>query len=570
MSGFSRFFKKYEWYIVSSAVIISWLLGFIGFVQYFHLHETQVSIADTIYITIQLYTLESGFVDPPMPLILDIARFMAPFSLAMAAIMTILWFARNQFKIYRLSHIKKHIVLFGTDLTGSYLIRNIINSGKKVVVIGNRKDLSEEDLQNENIFFIEGKADDIELHKKARIEFSEKTFYAAQDNNINISAALLSAQYIENCISKTQVNGYTHISSLSTIEKLQNLDYFQKSIIDRNKASRLDIQFFNIYERAARIIMRDYSPDSYFDLHSPDSEAANIFIAGLSHLGKSLILQLARMCHFGNLKKVRVIVWDKDVNILKEFLSEYPELDKILEIKYISDISADHNGLLIDKVQELPKMIYLCSDDNTVSLNILSSLETYYISMKCNVVICHQQESDFLNNYKGKNIFHFNLKEETLTLDSIAKSEIDLLARVIHNDYLNEERKKKTHDPQMASHQEWENLNEPDRNQNRNQADHIWIKLRAIDPEYKTGSNNAPDFKNLENTETIEKLSEMEHLRWMAHKQLNGFKFGKVRDNDKKLHPNIIPYEELIEEDKQKDRDTIVNIPVLYQSLQKT
>ena len=496
MGTFSRFFKKYEWYIVSITVIISWLLGFIGFIQYFNIHELQVSIADTMYITLQLFTLESGFVDPPVPLILDIARFMAPLSLAMAAIMIFLRVARNQFKGYRLNRIKDHIVLFGTDLTGNYLIRNIISNGKEVVVIGNKTDLSDKDIQDENIFFVEGKADDIELHKKARIEFAKKAFYASHDNNTNISAALLSAQLIENCSSNTQVKGYTHISSLNTIEKLQNLDYFQNSVIDSNKASRLDIQFFNIYERAARIIMKDFSPDMFYDFHKSDSDAAQIFIAGLSHLGKSLIIQVARMCHFGNLKKVKLIVWDKDVNTFNEFLSDYTELGKILDITFISTITANHEGLLIGEKYELPKMIYLCSDDNTISLNNLSSLETYYLTGNCKVVICHQQESDFLNNYKGENIFHFNLKEETLTLDAITKSDIDKLAREIHNHYLAKEKENGTLDPAMASHQEWEVLNEPDRNQNRNQADHIWIKLRAMDPDYANDDTRNPDFSS--------------------------------------------------------------------------
>ena len=87
--------------------------------------------------------------------------------------------------------------------------------------------------------------------------------------------------------------------------------------------------------------------------------------------------------------------------------------------------------------------------------------------------------------------------------------------------------------------------------------------ISAVFPDEKA------DEVGLGKVEIIEKLSEMEHLRWMAHKRLAGFILGKEKDNDKKIHPDLIPYAELEPEIKQKDRDTIFNIPELYQSLQK-
>ena len=41
---------------------------------------------------------------------------------------------------------------------------------------------------------------------------------------------------------------------------------------------------------------------------------------------------------------------------------------------------------------------------------------------------------------------------------------------------------------------------------------------------------------------------------------MNGWKFAKTRDDQKKLHPNMIPYSELSEADKQKDRDSVLKM----------
>ena len=55
----------------------------------------------------------------------------------------------------------------------------------------------------------------------------------------------------------------------------------------------------------------------------------------------------------------------------------------------------------------------------------------------------------------------------------------------------------------------------------------------------------------------------VEHRRWMAHRYLNGWSFGERRDDRHKLHPSLITWEALSETEKQKDRDTILRLPVL-------
>ena len=53
-------------------------------------------------------------------------------------------------------------------------------------------------------------------------------------------------------------------------------------------------------------------------------------------------------------------------------------------------------------------------------------------------------------------------------------------------------------------------------------------------------------------------LAEAEHNGWMVERMLSGWTYGRVRDNDKKKHPLLIPYNQLSESDKDYDRHTIV------------
>lgn len=43
------------------------------------------------------------------------------------------------------------------------------------------------------------------------------------------------------------------------------------------------------------------------------------------------------------------------------------------------------------------------------------------------------------------------------------------------------------------------------------------------------------------------------HESWLAEKEANGWKYGPLKDPDKKEHPCFVPYEELPAEQKAKD-----------------
>ncbi|RLN96779.1 hypothetical protein BBJ28_00007211 [Nothophytophthora sp. Chile5] len=53
-----------------------------------------------------------------------------------------------------------------------------------------------------------------------------------------------------------------------------------------------------------------------------------------------------------------------------------------------------------------------------------------------------------------------------------------------------------------------------------------------------------------------ELLSQHAHEVWSVGRVQQGWRWGEKRDNDAKLHPDLVPYEDLSEQDKQYDRDT--------------
>ncbi len=62
-----------------------------------------------------------------------------------------------------------------------------------------------------------------------------------------------------------------------------------------------------------------------------------------------------------------------------------------------------------------------------------------------------------------------------------------------------------------------------------------------------------------------EKLAENTHDVWAKGRIEQGWKYGETRDDEKKLHPCLIPYSELPESEKEYDRNTAIEtIKLIY------
>ena len=59
-------------------------------------------------------------------------------------------------------------------------------------------------------------------------------------------------------------------------------------------------------------------------------------------------------------------------------------------------------------------------------------------------------------------------------------------------------------------------------------------------------------------TPLIEALAENVHETWAKGRMDAGWTYGLVRDDTKKQHPCLVPYEDLPEEEKEYDRNTSI------------
>ena len=57
----------------------------------------------------------------------------------------------------------------------------------------------------------------------------------------------------------------------------------------------------------------------------------------------------------------------------------------------------------------------------------------------------------------------------------------------------------------------------------------------------------------------VEQMAKNVHEVWAAGRITDGWMYGKKRDDEKKTHPCLVPYEELPESEKEYDRQTAIS-----------
>ncbi len=114
---------------------------------------------------------------------------------------------------------------------------------------------------------------------------------------------------------------------------------------------------------------------------------------------------------------------------------------------------------------------------------------------------------------------------------------------------------------------DFEDLPDEIRSSNIDNAFHIPAKLLSIGYRIKPVSPGRKPLALHLDTDEIETMAMVEHLRWCWDKRLNGWVPGKSKNTKRKTHPDIIPYDKLIEQEKDKDRELVRLIPALLQDI---
>jgi RyR domain. len=128
--------------------------------------------------------------------------------------------------------------------------------------------------------------------------------------------------------------------------------------------------------------------------------------------------------------------------------------------------------------------------------------------------------------------------------------DIEKLAKAIYEDYV--KNMIASGNVNALSAVLWKKLPDEFKESNRNAARSFKEKLNSVGYDIASADSRYPAAGCFDEA-IILKLAKAEHDRWMNEKLANGWIYAPIRDNAKKHHPMLIPYEELPLEEQKKD-----------------
>jgi hypothetical protein len=560
--------RDLQWPFLGGAALAALVLGFVGFSKYFVALGQKRPFSNLVYLAIQLFVLESGSVPGPVPWELDTARFLAPLVAGSAALKGLALVFRDQLQLLRLRLSAKHTVICGLGRKGLRLLREYRLRNDRVVVI--EKDARNaylDDARDLGAIVLIGDASDPEVLRRARCPRAARLISVCGSDGINAEVAVQARRLVP-ANRKTALTCGVHIVD----PRLCNLLAGQEIGTRATEAFRLE--FFNVFEVGARSWLDEHPP---FSREGGDAiSRPHLLVVGAGSLGESLLVQASRAWDLSPRKpgeRLGLTIVDRLAESKRDHLVlRYPSLEKSCDLAALQmDVGSPQfeqaDFLFGDGAKGDVTSAHICLDDDSLGLLAALSLRRRLRDPGVSIVVQSTHEDGLprlLQEDPGRSphqaaIHSFDLLGRVCLVDLALGGARESLARAIHEDYVREQRKIGQSPGTNPSLVSWEDLPETLKESNRSQADHIGTKLKAVGCAIEVAADwrEAPvTFSDAE----IELMAMMEHDRWVRERRRGGWRSGPKDVNNRKT-PYLVPWEELSEDLKERDRFFIRGLP---------
>jgi hypothetical protein len=315
----------------------------------------------------------------------------------------------------------------------------------------------------------------------------------------------------------------------------------------------VDLFAFSEADAIARSIMVRHPPFLLAGLCGASS--VHVVILGFDGLGQELARDVALNARAMDLGRPRVTVIDHEAALASRgFLHRHPEFRQICDLEVFTHLGEARFG---DAGAEHPVVCasYVCLRDSATALAAAIGLrETAIRHDAIRGPIFTRLRSGGLMRPPGGvrglqslKLYGFGGLTDSSSASRALLADPDAAAKAVHETY-----------SRLGGYSAgpWERLTEDMRASNRRVVNHIPAKLATLgfdlEPWLAVPDERRPWPPPLAPGETLfrdqaerRRLAVLEHERWMADRRLNGWRYGKTRDNARKIHPDLVPFDDL-------------------------
>jgi len=508
--------------------LISIVLGAFGFHQAFPENTVQTSI----YQAAQLFTISSGAVQGSLPWTLELARWLAPLATLGAILVAAQAFfyafqARLKAAFYR-----DHIIVCGAGERGVSIACRLGLQGQKVVMVdsdGLCNGLNKARALGIPTFVGNGLISD--TMRMAGISKAKRLIATCGSDEINL-------QITGNWNDKTKAE------IIAAVEQPRLRLLFRDQIgagKDHRSIRLIGFQFRAakrlFYELAASLCLRPVLA----------TRGARVFLEIKNDLLEDFIRAAILTLQIFGGKKPSLTVYVKNESFKEQFLLRYPGTPLVADLYWV--YSCPSKEISPERFSAFDASIF-CSSEDMSTLERAELFHSLALTPSESIYACLQNpiNNSFINstNFVRKKVFQVvDLVDFSLGGNDPLDDYLEEEAIRLHHDFVKNEKLKDPSWDRLPV--DWSFLDESYRESNRLQAAGLEINRLLW--------KSCPDDHK---EKLLEQLAKAEHMRWMADKVMHGWRWSgsiepSTRDDRKRIHHLLVPFESLSNEEKMKD-----------------
>jgi hypothetical protein len=567
--------------VFTAVAVAAFVLGVVGFSQYLPAHPAYGrGPLDLVYYSLQLFVLDASPLQTAthLPVTLEIARFAAPAVTIYLIFLAVQALLAQRLVQARIRVTRGHSILCGPQETVRQLAEQIRReTGGKTVIIsgGPRRALPRGQL------YVVGDPRQRQVLDRAGLKRARELIAVGPDSVLNAEVAV--AVHAVDRERRTPVTCYA---------EAQDNQLFQAVVgeqVGPGETNRLDS--FNRHDRTAWALLEHLPPPPASDPRSA------VLVIGYGGLGRVLVDRLVQFWSDGTASGgpiPRLCVLDPDVPVdvverrhadAKGRVSVSARRSDPSWLTTVDDLvvpAADGSG-------SFPGLVYVCLDDDVAgiavgdtALRLLAGNQTTETTIV--VAVPHSgvlgraaagpdldRESSgrpedepagpaAVRTVRSARLVLVSVVRTVYTIAAMRTGTNEQLAKAIHETYLRHVMDRGDSPESNDAVRQWDRLPDYLKDSNREQAWDIGRKLTMVGLSAVPRGGGSDGGVTLSDDD-VEKLAKVEHRRWMNERTAKGWRWGTVRDNHRKLDPDLVEWGDLSEESRDKDRSAVRAIP---------
>ena len=495
-----------------------------------------VSTTDAFYRALQLFTLDENAPAGDKPWQLEVARFVAPFSVAFATALAIATYLRDRARRSMLAVTGRgHILLVGLGTTGAALASRLRQDGRRVVVIdSDPMNPRTAGVRALGAVVINGDGRQSAILRKAHLARTAHVVVSTGDDARNLHVADLAHSLAASNVGPKPTI-HVAIADPGLWTELGGLHL-------RSAGDGVSVEHFCRVDLAAQALLDSAE-------HTVGGSIADVYVDGDGPMLERVIIHLARRSMLAG-HRCRLTMSAAAGPHLARLVEQQPWL--VDEAIYVDDSATS-------APVELALICLDPGEANALARAMAAAREPGRRAVAVSLTSSISEATLDALSRRAAKVIPVATGSETLSYDIIDRSAIEVMARARHEDYLARERiRGQASNPSLVP---WNDLPASLKLSNRRFAEVISDIVDKAGGRLVPLVGPVPDGAWVDG-DRLEEMAIAEHRRWVDSLIADGWAYSSgPKDPLRRTHPLLVSWDALEPAEQEKDRDAIRAIP---------